>query len=68
MVVVLWQGVKEHCYFLKQIADAVKMRRAIGNAFERANIPGLTDQQRWVRQGDMAIMTGAGRRLGLAGC
>lgn len=51
MVVVLWQGVKEHCYFLKQIADAVKMRRAIGNAFERANIPGLTDQQRWVRQG-----------------
>lgn len=39
-------GVKEHCHFLKQINDAVKLRTSIGNAFERANIPGLSDAQR----------------------
>jgi len=27
-------GVKENCIFLKQIADAAKIRAAIGNAFE----------------------------------
>mmetsp|Transcript_1830 Transcript_1830/g.3984 ORF Transcript_1830/g.3984 Transcript_1830/m.3984 type:complete len:560 (-) Transcript_1830:365-2044(-) len=39
-------GVKEHCQFLKQVGDAKKLRRAIGNVFERANIPGLSDAQR----------------------
>ena len=39
-------GVKEHCIFLKQIADAAKIRASIGNAFERANLPGLTDEER----------------------
>lgn len=39
-------GVREHCHFLKQVNDAMKLRTSIGNAFERANIPGLTDAQR----------------------
>ncbi|CAM9508288.1 unnamed protein product, partial [Discosporangium mesarthrocarpum] len=39
-------GVKEHCIFLKQVQDAQKLRKAIGNCFERANLPGLSDEQR----------------------
>lgn len=39
-------GVAEHCHFLKQIEDARKIRSAIVNCFERANIPGLTEQER----------------------
>uniref|UniRef100_A0A7R9UDT3 FAD/NAD(P)-binding domain-containing protein n=1 Tax=Pinguiococcus pyrenoidosus TaxID=172671 RepID=A0A7R9UDT3_9STRA len=39
-------GVKEHCMFLKQVDDARRIRSAIGNVFERANIPSLTDEQR----------------------
>lgn len=51
-------GVKEHCHFLKQINDAVKLRTSIGNAFERANIPGLTDEQR--KQALTFVVVGAG--------
>ncbi len=51
-------GVKEHCHFLKQINDAVKLRTSIGNAFERANIPGLTDLQR--KQALTFVVVGAG--------
>jgi len=39
-------GVKENCYFLKQVADADSLRRAIGNTFERANLPGMSDEER----------------------
>ncbi|CAM9578122.1 unnamed protein product, partial [Laminaria digitata] len=39
-------GVKEHCIFLKQVQDAQKLRKALGNCFERANLPTLTDEQR----------------------
>jgi len=39
-------GVREHCNFLKQIEDAAQLRNGIGNCFERANIPGLTDLQK----------------------
>lgn len=39
-------GVAEHCHFLKQIDDARKIRAAIVNCFERANIPTLTEQER----------------------
>eukprot|EP00288_Rhodomonas_lens_P008258 CAMPEP_0177739360 /NCGR_PEP_ID=MMETSP0484_2-20121128/26984_1 /TAXON_ID=354590 /ORGANISM="Rhodomonas lens, Strain RHODO" /LENGTH=665 /DNA_ID=CAMNT_0019253417 /DNA_START=98 /DNA_END=2098 /DNA_ORIENTATION=+ len=39
-------GVKEHCYFLKQISDAEALRKAIGNAFERANIPDMSLEER----------------------
>ncbi|GAB5034123.1 nadh dehydrogenase [Nannochloropsis oceanica] len=51
-------GVKEHCHFLKQINDAVKLRTSIGNAFERANLPGLTDAQR--KQALTFVVVGAG--------
>ena len=40
------KGVKDHCYFLKQIGDADKLRVAIGNTFERANLPDMTDDER----------------------
>jgi NADH dehydrogenase FAD-containing subunit len=39
-------GVREHCCFLKQVEDAAKVRRGIGNCFERASVPGLTDAER----------------------
>lgn len=39
-------GVREYCCFLKQIDDAQRIRTAIVNLFERANLPGLTDAQR----------------------
>lgn len=39
-------GVKEHCLFLKQVDDAAKLRRAIGNCFERASVPDISDDQR----------------------
>jgi NADH:ubiquinone reductase (non-electrogenic) len=38
--------VREHCCFLKQIEDSQQIRRALVNCFERANIPGLTDEQK----------------------
>lgn len=51
-------GVKEYCHFLKQINDAVKLRTSIGNAFERANLPGLSDAQR--TQALTFVIVGAG--------
>ncbi len=39
-------GVREYCCFLKQIDDAQRIRTAIVNLFERANLPGLSDEQR----------------------
>lgn len=39
-------GVREHCCFLKQVGDARRIRTAIINCFERANLPSLTDEQR----------------------
>lgn len=39
-------GVRENCCFLKQVEDARRIRTAIVNLFERANLPGLTDGQR----------------------
>lgn len=39
-------GVRENCCFLKQIEDARRIRTAIVNLFERANLPSLTDQER----------------------
>ena len=31
------KGVKEHCYFLKEIPDAVRLRAALVDAFERVS-------------------------------
>lgn len=39
-------GVREHCCFLKQVEDARRIRTAIINCFERANLPSLSDDQR----------------------
>ena len=39
-------GVREHCLFLKQIADADALRQGLGNCFERANLPTLSDAER----------------------
>ena len=39
-------GVKEYCNYLKQVEDARRIRTAIVNCFERANLPHLTDQER----------------------
>jgi NADH dehydrogenase FAD-containing subunit len=39
-------GVREHCCFLKQVEDARRIRTAIVNCFERANLPHLTDEER----------------------
>ena len=39
-------GVREHCNFLKQVEDAARIRTAIGNCFERASMPGLSDEER----------------------
>lgn len=39
-------GVREHCCFLRQVEDARRIRTAIVNCFERANLPSLTDEER----------------------
>ena len=39
-------GVQEYCNYLKQIEDARRIRTAIVNCFERANIPNLSDKER----------------------
>lgn len=39
-------GVRENCCFLKQVEDARRIRTAIVNCFERANLPQLTDEER----------------------
>lgn len=39
-------GVREYCCFLKQVEDARRIRTAIVNCFERANLPNLTDEER----------------------
>lgn len=39
-------GVREHCCFLKQVEDARRIRTAIINCFERANLPSLTEEER----------------------
>jgi len=39
------KGVREYCCYLKQIEDARRIRTAIVNLFERANLPGLTDDE-----------------------
>jgi NADH dehydrogenase FAD-containing subunit len=39
-------GVREHCNFLKQVEDARRIRTAIVNCFERANLPDMSDEER----------------------
>lgn len=39
-------GVEEHCFFLKQVEDARRIRTTLVNCFERAHLPNLTDDER----------------------
>lgn len=52
------KGVREHCQFLKQIEDAVSLRKAIANCFERANIPSLNEDE--IRAALSFVIVGAG--------
>ncbi|CAA2982800.1 external alternative NAD(P)H-ubiquinone oxidoreductase B1, mitochondrial [Olea europaea subsp. europaea] len=39
-------GVLEHCHFLKEVEDAQKIRRTVIDCFEKAVLPGLTEEER----------------------
>ena len=39
-------GVRENCYFLRQVEDARRIRRAIVNCFEKASLPEWSDEER----------------------
>ncbi|KDP20881.1 hypothetical protein JCGZ_21352 [Jatropha curcas] len=39
-------GVEEHCNFLKEVEDAQKIRRNVIDNFEKASLPGLTEEER----------------------
>jgi NADH dehydrogenase FAD-containing subunit len=51
-------GVKEYCNYLRQVEDARRVRTSIINCFERANLPGLSDEER-IRNLTFAVI-GAG--------
>ncbi|KAL7561386.1 hypothetical protein ACA910_001395 [Epithemia clementina (nom. ined.)] len=51
-------GVREHCNFLKQVEDARRIRTALVNCLERANLPGLSDDE---KRNDLTfVVIGAG--------
>ncbi|XP_030513167.1 external alternative NAD(P)H-ubiquinone oxidoreductase B1, mitochondrial-like isoform X2 [Rhodamnia argentea] len=39
-------GVKENCYFLKEVEDAQKIRASVIDCFEKAVLPGLSEEDR----------------------
>ncbi|KAL9288404.1 External alternative NAD(P)H-ubiquinone oxidoreductase B1 [Arabidopsis thaliana] len=39
-------GVIENCHFLKEVEDAQRIRRGVIDCFEKAILPGLTEEQR----------------------
>ncbi|KAG8386910.1 hypothetical protein BUALT_Bualt03G0197900 [Buddleja alternifolia] len=39
-------GVWENCHFLKEVEDAQRIRRSVINCFEKAVLPGLTEEER----------------------
>ncbi|XVF44453.1 hypothetical protein PTKIN_Ptkin02bG0122000 [Pterospermum kingtungense] len=39
-------GVMENCHFLKEVEDAQKIRRIVIDCFEKAVLPGLTEEER----------------------
>ncbi|KAL2547835.1 External alternative NAD(P)H-ubiquinone oxidoreductase B1 [Forsythia ovata] len=39
-------GVLEHCYFLKEVEDALRIRRAVIDCFEKSVLPELTEEER----------------------
>jgi NADH:ubiquinone reductase (non-electrogenic) len=40
------EGVAEHSYFLREVADARKIRIKVIDCFESASLPGITDEER----------------------
>jgi len=40
------KGVVENCHFLKEISDATKIREKIGDVFETASLPGITEDEK----------------------
>lgn len=38
-------GVKEHCFFMKEVSDAVSLRKRIQEVFEVAALPGTTPEE-----------------------
>jgi len=39
-------GVREHAFFLKEVDDAIKLRRALVDRFERANMPSVSPEEK----------------------
>ncbi|XP_031249267.1 external alternative NAD(P)H-ubiquinone oxidoreductase B1, mitochondrial-like isoform X1 [Pistacia vera] len=39
-------GVMENCHFLKELEDALKIRRTVSDCFEKAVLPGLSEEER----------------------
>ncbi|XP_061368812.1 external alternative NAD(P)H-ubiquinone oxidoreductase B2, mitochondrial-like [Gastrolobium bilobum] len=39
-------GVVENCHFLKEVEDAQKIRRKVLDCFERANLPGVSEEEK----------------------
>ncbi|XP_052179179.1 external alternative NAD(P)H-ubiquinone oxidoreductase B1, mitochondrial [Diospyros lotus] len=39
-------GVSEYCYFLKEVEDAQRIRRSVIDCFEKAVLPGLSEEER----------------------
>ena len=42
------KGVREHCFFMKEISDAVGLRKRIAEKFELASLPGTSEKDRCV--------------------
>lgn len=39
-------GVEENCHFLKEVEDALRIRRTVIDCFERASLPNISDEER----------------------
>jgi len=51
-------GVEEHCHFIKETTDAIKIRKKIINCFERAKVPGISDEEKRKRLSFVVIGAG----------
>uniref|UniRef100_A0ACD5ZFY8 Uncharacterized protein n=1 Tax=Avena sativa TaxID=4498 RepID=A0ACD5ZFY8_AVESA len=39
-------GVMEHCYFLKEVEDAQKIRKSVLDCFEKASLPNISEEEK----------------------
>lgn len=51
-------GVEEHCEFIKEASDASRIRTKLVNCFERAKVPGISDEEK--RKRLSFVIIGAG--------